>query len=198
MLWDPATGRHRGDLPESSWEIFSVAFSPDGKLLASAGDTLMLCELASGGRPAACADKASAGPGKVRVLYNSDGDHFHYFACVAFSPDKKTLATAGWDDMKIKRWDVASGKLLATLRGHEGYVAYVAFLSDGKTLLSAGSDGDGTIRMWDVASGRNTATVFDREDGLHGLAVSPDGKTLVTAALGRIKLWDVIARKPGL
>ena len=159
-LWDPATGKLRGDLPRSSSEIHSVAFSRDGKLLASAGEKLMLCSLTSGGKPADFANKADPRHNNVQVVPNDDSDHPNDFACVSFSPDSKTLATAGWDDLKIKLWDVTNRKRVATLRGHEGYVAYVAFLSDGKTLLSAGNDDDGTIRLWDVATGKNTATAL--------------------------------------
>ena len=181
-LWDATTGRNWGELPGSSWEINSVAFSPDGKLLASAGNTLTLCVLATGAKPAALLHKTDSRLGKLKVVYNNEKD-FGFFACVAFSPDGKTLATAGWDDLTIMRWDAASGKRLATLRGHVGYVAYVAFLPDGSTLLSAGNDDDGSIRLWDVATGKNTVTVFvNRTDGLRGLALSPDGKTLASAA----------------
>jgi WD40 repeat protein len=80
---------------------------------------------------------------------------------VAFSPDGKTLASASWDQT-IKLWDVQTGKELATLKGHTGWVTSVAFSPDGKTLASAGGErseessgsADRTIKLWDVQTGK--------------------------------------------
>ncbi len=181
-LWDSATGKHLGDLPASSWQTTSVAFSNDGKVLAS-GAPLRVCILAPAGL-------ATPGSNLSATVLKDDRDS----VCVAFSPDGKTLASAGWSSRTVELWDVASGKRLAALRAHKSYVAYVAFLPDGKTLVSAGDYDDGSIRLWDVASGQNTATVMTDHMDLYGLALSPDGKTLASAALGQIKLWDVKTR----
>jgi WD40 repeat protein len=69
---------------------------------------------------------------------------------VAFSPDGKRLATAGWGGTAII-WDAATGKDIATLRGHTGYVTSVAFSPDGKRLASAsGYRGKGEAKIWDA------------------------------------------------
>src|SRR4051812_44035165 len=75
---------------------------------------------------------------------------------VAFSPDGKTLASAG-PGKAIVLWDVATGKERASLQGHQKTVISVAFSPDGKKLAS-GSE-DRTVKLWDVATGKETATL---------------------------------------
>ena len=69
---------------------------------------------------------------------------------VAYSPDGKTLASAG-DDGTVKLWEGATGKEQATLRGHSREVWSVAYSPDGKTLASG--SWDGTVKLWDVTTG---------------------------------------------
>jgi WD40 repeat protein len=113
--------------------VWSVAFSPDGKTLASgSGDAkIKLWNMASG---------------KNTATLNTYTDYLH---SVAFSPDGKTLASGSADQVKL--WSVASGKNTATL-GHRDGVISVAFSPDGKTLASGSLDK--TIKLWDVRSGK--------------------------------------------
>lgn len=112
---------------------------------------------------------------------------------VAFSPDGKTLATAGgWlqRDSELALWDAASGQQLAALAGHTGAVDAVAFSADGAVLASSGFDQ--TVRVWDARTGRELANLGKLADATVVMALSPDGKAL--AALGPprgVQIWDI-------
>jgi RNA polymerase sigma factor (sigma-70 family) len=179
-LWDVASGKNTLTLAGEAGEVLSVAFSPDGKTLASGS-------LRFGDTPQQFS-------GEV-VLWNVDAGkrtavlkgHTNTVLSVAFSPDGKTLAS-GCGDGTIKLWDVASGKNQATLKGHDDDVTSVAFSPDGKILLSGSHDN--TVKVWDVAQRKNTASI-DVETWVLALAISPDGKTLATGAIdGMVQLWD--------
>ncbi len=197
-LWDLATGRERATLQGHRDRVRSLAFSPDGKTLASAGldGCIKLWDLSSG-------EPGATVPGVPRCLATV---HAHESAvwCVAFSPDGKTLASAGYQDKTIKLWDVAAPgpqevrtlRCLATLRGHTDSVWSVAFSADGKTLVSGGRDN--TARLWDAATGQERTTLGGHRGWVWSVAFSPDSRTLATgSADGSVKLWDpVTGREP--
>jgi WD40 repeat protein len=117
--------------------VSSVAFSPDGKALASA----------SGDKTVKLWDAQS---GQERATLTGHGDSV---SSVAFSPDGKALASASLDKT-VKLWDAQSGQERATLTGHGGYVSSVAFSPDGKTLASASADK--TVNLWSGEDGLGT------------------------------------------
>ncbi len=153
--------------------VFSVAFSPDGRLLASGSDdeTIKLWEVATGR--------------EVRTLEG----HFGVVFSVAFSPDGRLLASGSWD-ATIKLWEVATGREVRTLTGHTSYVWSVAFSPDGR-LLASGSD-DKTIKLWEVATGREVRTIKGHTSYVWSVAFSPDGRLLASGSYDKtIKLWYV-------
>jgi WD40 repeat protein/serine/threonine protein kinase len=168
-LWDVASWRQVKLLVP--WPQ-SVAFAPDGKILAIAGgSTVKLWDIA-----ARC----------ERAVF----PHSTVVAALAFSPNGKLLATGSLDN-NVRVWDVAAQRPVGTLRGHTQLLRTVAFSRDGKILASGGSDN--TVRLWDVAALKEITT-FRRHKSLVGsLSFSSDGKTLASASIdGTVQLYDVV------
>jgi WD40 repeat protein len=159
-----------------------IAFSPDGKSVASASKdktTVKLWDLATG---------------QERTTLRGHGDAIK---SVTFSPDGKTLAT-GSSDKTVKLWDVVTGKELTSLQGHTGTIDHVVFSPNGKTLASGGGEGDCRVKLWEVATGKERATIqLDPKFGLVDcLAFSPDGKNLACGCgPWDVKLIDVATGK---
>ena len=157
--------------------VRSVAFSPDGRTLASGSDdnTIKLWNVQS-----------------QRQITTLTG-HSNHVRSVAFSPDGQTLAS-GSVDKTIKLWEVQSQRQIATLTGHSDYVWSVAFSPDGRTLASGSHDQ--TIKLWDVQSQRQIATLTGHSNYVRSVAFSPDGQTLASGSVDKtIKLWEVQSQR---
>lgn len=151
---------------------FAVAFSPDGRILASGSEdrTVRIWDVQTG-----------------QTLHTLAG-HANEVNSVAFSTDGRLLASGSYDGTIII-WDVASWTAQARLTGHSGYVYSVAFAPDGRTLASGGEDG--TVRLWDVQAGALKQTLYQHQGVVNSVAFAPDGETLASAGNdGLVLLWD--------
>jgi WD40 repeat protein len=166
------------DLAKSSFAetfggVLSVAFSPDGKLLAM-GDS----------------------NGEIRLYQVADGKpvltcqaHTNWVTSLAFSPDGSTLAS-GSVDYQVKLWEIATGQCLQTLEGHENEVWSVAWSPDGN-ILASGSD-DSSIRLWSVRNGKCLKIFHGHTNYVLSTVFSPDGKMLASgSADNTIRLWNI-------
>jgi WD40 repeat protein len=148
-----------------------AAFSPDGAIVAHAGDgpSVLLRRLADGA-----------------VQHRIEG-HLRAISAVRFSRNGRLLATAGHEGSTML-WDVATGRRRFELPGHNGIVYSLAFSPDGERLATGGEDS--RIHLWDTATGELRLTLRGHRRYVYGLAYSPDGKTLASASGDNtVRLW---------
>ena len=145
--------------------VVALAFSPDGKTLASGSEdrTIKLWNIPSG-----------AG---LRTLRG----YSLWIQAIAFSPDGKTLAS-GSGDGTTELWNTQSGAALKMLEGHRSSTVTLMFLPDSKTLMSGSLDG--TVRLWDAQSGVALRKLDSHLGKISDAAFSPDGKIVALAGLG--------------
>lgn len=156
--------------PEPS-AVDALAYSPDGRLLATAGDdrVLRLYDARTGRR-----QKEIPGyGGGIRTI--------------VFAPDSRTLASGGDDQTKI--WDVASGAVVADVRGHTNTVTCQAFSPDGNSLATG--DADRHVFLWNSATWQRRLELVGHADRVYGVAYAPDGRSVVSCSKdGTIRVWD--------
>ncbi len=150
------------------FSVMSLAFSPDGKVVAAGGGD----NVANGG-------EVLFWDAQTGVLLRKLTGHTDFVTSITFSPDGKTLASGSKDETVIL-WDTQTGEPKRTLTGHWGRVSAVAFSPDGKILVSGSSDW--TVRLWDVDSGALVQTLVEFPHGASAVTFSPDGTMLATTS----------------
>ena len=200
-LWDVQTQTlvgafeahtHVGTFEGHGHKVRSVAFSPDGKILASGihgHDIVFLWDVATRSR--------------IALLANNINKKYKGVNSVAFSPDGTILASTG-NDGKIWLWDARTKRRIGVLKTNADGVTSIVFRPDGKTLASLNGQfgdsefkgGDMAVRLWNVKTRKQTAVLEDHTAGIESVALSPDGTLLASGHHdGLVRLWDIQTQK---
>ena len=206
--------QHKMTLLRHTGGVLAVAFSPDGRTLASGSydQGIRLWNAKTGeykmklsGHTEGVTCLAFSPDGRtlasgswdrtVRVWDAKTGEHRMTLKehkdgvrALAFSPDDGTLASGGYDRV-IRLWDADTGEPLQTLEGHTHYIRSIVYSRDGSTLASGSYDL--TVRVWDAKTGDHKLTLEGHTEGVLAVAFSPDGNTLVSGGYdGTIRMWD--------
>jgi WD40 repeat protein len=189
-LWDAASGQELRHIPPapcpvSSKSIAALAFSPDGRRLASCGTVISLWDVASG-----------------QELFQFRDSEYESYHAVAFLSDGKTLATSSgghhvssptrkWtQESVVCLWDAATGKMVRRFQGLTDMIEGLAVSSDGKTIASASRDR--TLRLWNAATGEELRSLGKSDRPLTRVAFAPDGHTLAVGDWdGLVVVWDL-------
>jgi WD40 repeat protein len=199
-------------------QIFSLAYSPDGRIIALGGfkevtlldastrkqigvlsghaEVVRTVAFSKDGKRLAAGGGVAARKGEVKIwdiaaktVISTIEGHDDTIYSVAFSPDGGTVATCSYDKF-VKLWDAATGKEVRTFKDHIDAVYALAFTPDGKRLLSGAADR--TIKVWDTASGQRLYTLGEPTDGINAIAIHPTGKMVAAAGLDKsIRIWEL-------
>lgn len=207
-MWDVRTWEKAADLPGHSDDIMDIAFSPDGRLIATAGGEIRIWETGTGKSVAVLKDPS------WRVVFSPDGKwlgtlntpttahirevgtwrdvtdlrgHIKRLRTIVFSHDGSRILTAG-EDNTARLWETGTWRELAVLEGHTDRVEEVAFSPDGRSVLTA--SWDRTARLWDAATGKLISVLEGHTEFINSARFSPDGHLIATAGDSTVRIWD--------
>ncbi|MFZ6029765.1 MAG: CHAT domain-containing protein [Chloroflexota bacterium] len=184
-VWEATTGQEIARVDHGDNYVSAIAFSPDGKWVASGGSPwdskVQVWEASTG-----------------QVVSRMNTSHANGIWAIAFSPDGKWVVSGGCDERSGFRnpcfsgsarvWDVITGEEVSRMP-HTGEVRSVAFDPDGKLVMSGGDDG--IVRVWAADTGREVAQI-PHEDIVLSAIFSPDGKLVASAgADAAIRVWNI-------
>lgn len=158
---------------QPGYTIIALAFSPDNKIVATAGNdnNIILWDINSG------------------TKLNTLKGHTNWVISLAFSPTGNAIASSSRDHT-AKIWDVRSGSEIVTLKGHTESVSGIIYSPDGKTIAT--SSKDATVKIWDAVSGLALRSLGGHVKEVSCVAFSPDGMSLASAGADvTLKIWDV-------
>jgi RNA polymerase sigma factor (sigma-70 family) len=172
-LFEVATGKELKVFPKIGQDIRGVAFAPDGKTVAAAGDSIHLYDPATGEQ-------------RLKIERRARG--------LAFSPDGSVLT--GAVSGAIYRWDAASGRQLTPAAAQDSAVTQILVSADGRSVFTTDQDGD--LRIWDAAGGKSPRRIAGGIE--RGVVASPDGRFLAWAVQdengkSRVQLYEVAAQR---
>jgi tRNA A-37 threonylcarbamoyl transferase component Bud32 len=212
--------RLRTTLQRHKGTVWSVAYAPDGRTLATGEDdqVVRLWDAVTGeekgdlpGHSGAVVAVAFAHSGNFLISGDSDGTlhvwdlataqelpplphHSGNVRRIAISPDDRTVAVSS-SAQGVELWDFATRTVRLTLAGHQSSILAIAFAPDGGSLATGDASGD--IRLWSPADGMELASLHSDPFSVRALAFAPDSQTLAAAGTGDkdVKLWSIATRE---
>jgi WD40 repeat protein/serine/threonine protein kinase len=220
-IWNTATGTERITLRGHKRYVIAIAYSPDGKRIASGGQdkTIKIWNVITGnelmtlrGHKSKVTSVSFSPDGKKIVSGSGDGTvklwdaknatelftmrgHQDRISSVAFSPDGKWIASSGGLDTMIKIWNASTGSGVTTLVGDKKWVYPVVFSPDSSCVAFGGLDK--VVRIWDLTRQSEKAVMKGHTGIIEALVFTPDGKRIVSSSSdGTIKIWDTAIGNP--